>query len=459
MNGMRLAEAARMVGGELRGADAVFTAVSTDTRTLTPGALFVALRGPNFDGHDFVEQARAAGAVAAMVSRAVPTALPLLLVEDTRLALGRLAAAHRAARDLPLVAVTGSNGKTTVKEMVAAILAQRAPVLATQGNLNNDIGMPLTLLRLAPEHGFAVIEMGASHPGEVAYLTRIAQPTVALVTNAGPAHLEGFGSIEGVARAKAEIYAGLAADGVAVINADDAYAALWDELNRSRRRVHFGLCAEAEVRADPASIRFELQDERLCTAFRLIALTGETDVRLSLAGRHNVRNALAAAAATIALGMDLKEIRAGLEGMQPVQGRLQLRAGLNGVRVIDDTYNANPASFQAGIEVLAACPGTRCLVLGDMAELGEDSPQLHRRVGEQARSAGIERLYAVGEQSRAAVEAFGAGARHCAGQSELIAALRDELGPGAVVLVKGSRRMRMERVVEALMGAQAPENH
>lgn len=459
MNGMRLAEAARMVGGELRGADAVFTAVSTDTRTLTPGALFVALRGPNFDGHDFVEQARAAGAVAAMVSRAVPTALPLLVVEDTRLALGRLAAAHRAAHNLPLVAVTGSNGKTTVKEMVAAILAQRAPVLATQGNLNNDIGVPLTLLRLAPEHGFAVIEMGANHPGEIAYLTRIARPTVALVTNAGPAHLEGFGSLEGVARAKGEIYEGLSADGVAVINADDAYAPLWDELNRARRRVHFGLNAAAEVRADPASIRFELQDERLCTAFRLIVPNGETDVRLALAGRHNVRNALAAAAAAIALGLGLEEIRAGLEGMRPVPGRLQLKAGRNGARVIDDTYNANPASFQAGIEVLAACPGTRCLVLGDMAELGADAPQLHRQVGEQARRAGIERLYAVGEQSRAAVEGFGAGGCHYADHGELMAALQNELGPGTVVLVKGSRRMRMERVVEALMGAQAPENH
>lgn len=454
MIAMQLSEAARVLDAELKGADAGFRSVSTDTRTLQPGALFVALCGENFDGHDFVEQARVAGAVAAVVSRAVDTALPLLLVDDTRLALGRLAAAHRAARSVPVVAVTGSNGKTTVKEMVAAILAQRGPVLATQGNLNNDIGMPLTLLRLAPEHAFAVLEMGANHPGEIAYLTNIARPTVALITNAGLAHLEGFGSIEGVAQAKGEIYAGLTPDGTAVINADDAYAGLWDELTRTRRRVHFGLREDAEVHADPASIRFEIQGERLCTSFRMVTPVGKADIRLPLAGKHNVRNALAAAAAALAVGLSLTEIRAGLDGMQPVKGRLQLRRGLRGARVIDDTYNANPGSLQAGIEVLAVCPGTRWLVLGDMAELGEGSAELHRKVGAQARAAGLDRLWAIGEQSLAAVEAFGVGARHFTAQGNLIAVLQAELGQDAVVLVKGSRRMRMERVVEALLGAQ-----
>lgn len=456
---MRLAQAAQVLHAELKGADAHFASVSTDTRTLQPGALFVALRGPNFDGHDFVEQARTAGAAAALVSRAVDTTLPLLLVDDTRLALGRLAAAHRAASGVPLVAVTGSNGKTTVKEMIAAILAQRGPVLATRGNLNNDIGMPLTLLQLGAEHRFAVIEMGANHPGEIAYLTSIAQPTVALITNAGPAHLEGFGSVAGVARAKAEIYAGLGPDGTAVINADDAYAGLWNELAQFRRRAHFGLRPEAEVRADPADVRFEIGADRLWTSFRMLTPAGETDIRLPLAGEHNVRNALAAAAAALAAGVGLAEIRAGLEGMQPVKGRLHLRPGLRGVRVIDDTYNANPASLLAGIQVLAACSGTRWLVIGDMAELGEGSAQLHRTVGEQARAAGIERLYALGEQSLGAVEAFGAGARHFGTQEELIAALETDLGQESVVLVKGSRRMRMERVVEALLGVQAAGCH
>ncbi|MDE2089152.1 MAG: UDP-N-acetylmuramoyl-tripeptide--D-alanyl-D-alanine ligase, partial [Gammaproteobacteria bacterium] len=337
MNGMTLSEAARLIEARHIGADAVFTAVSSDTRNLENGDLFVALRGHSFDGHEFIGQARERGACAAVVSRDLPASLPLLLVADTRLALGRLAAGWRARTDIPVVAVTGSNGKTTVKEMTAAILARRGQVLATRGNLNNDIGVPLTLLRLRPEHRHAVIEMGANHPGEIAYLTRLAQPTVALITNAGPAHLEGFGDVAGVARAKGEIYGGLRREGVAVINADDAHAGLWRELTRKHRVLTFGLNTAADVTV------LQAQDQA-DTRVRLQTPAGQVDVALPLPGRHNVMNALAATAAALACGAALQDVKQGLESMQPVSGRLQSHAGPHGARNIDDTYNANPAS-------------------------------------------------------------------------------------------------------------------
>jgi UDP-N-acetylmuramoyl-tripeptide--D-alanyl-D-alanine ligase len=449
---MHLAEAARILEGELHGRDSGLSGVGTDTRALQPGELFVALRGPHFDGHDFLEQAHAAGAAGALVERRVDSPLAQLVVADTRLALGRLAAAHRARYAIPLVAVTGSNGKTTVKEMLAAILGQQGPVLATRGNLNNDIGMPLTLLRLRPEHRCAVIEMGANHPGEIAYLTSLARPTVALVSNAGPAHLEGFGDLEGVARAKGEIYSGLGDEGIAVINADDRFAPYWDGLNARRRCWHFGMQEPAEVGTEPAGIRFEVGGGGAWTRFRLRTPLGDTDIGLPLAGWHNVMNALAAAAGAMAVGADLSQVRAGLESMRPVTGRLQPRVARGGGWVLNDSYNANPASLQAAIEVLGACPGTRWLILGDMAELGRDADALHAAAGEQARAAGIERLWATGVASRAAAEAFGRGGRHFADQAALIEALLAELGPDAWVLVKGSRSARMERVVEAITG-------
>jgi UDP-N-acetylmuramoyl-tripeptide--D-alanyl-D-alanine ligase len=447
---MALNEAAQALGAECIGRDTALAGVSTDTRSLRPGELFVALQGPHFDGHDFIAQAAAAGAAAALVSRAVETDLPLLRVEDTRLALARLAHAHRARFAIPLVAVTGSNGKTTVKEMLAAILGQTGPVLATRGNLNNDIGVPLTLLRLTAEHRRAVIEMGANHPGEIACLTALAHPTVALVTNAGPAHLEGFGSIEGVAHAKGEIYCGLAPGGVAVINADDAYAPLWERLNEQRRCLRFGMRESADVSADPGGMHLVIEGAQVHTRFTLRTPSGAVDVRLPLAGRHNVMNALAAAAAALATGAGLEEIRAGLQDLRGVNGRLQLRPGVGGAWIIDDSYNANPASVAAAIDVLAAYPGMRWLLLGDMAELGESGEALHRQAGEQARAAGIDRLWATGSHSRAAVDAFGAGGRHFATQDELAEAVRAGLHPAAAVLVKGSRSARMERVVEAL---------
>ena len=443
---MTLSEAARVLEAKYAGRDTGFAGVSTDSRALERDNLFVALRGPHFDGHAFLDQAMQRGAAAALVDRAVETALPNLRVQDTRTGLGRLAAAWRACHTMPLVAVTGSNGKTTVKEMIAAILGQRGPLLVTQGNLNNDIGVPLTLLRLERTHRHAVIEMGANHPGEISYLTRIARPTVALITNAGPAHLEGFGSIEGVAHAKGEIYQGLSMNGIAVINSDDVYAPLWRELADAHRMMTFGLQAPADVRA-------EWRQESSGSALQLLTPEGATEVKLSLPGRHNVMNALAAAAAALAAGAALSDIKKGLEAMRPVHGRLERTTGIKGAELIDDTYNANPASLQAALDVLAACATRKWLVLGDMGELGEDAAALHEQAGEWARAAGVEALYATGELSRHAARTFGAGFEHFANHAALIAALTGRLereNGGVTILVKGSRSAHMEEVVAAL---------
>jgi len=441
---LSLAEAARALGIAPPSEQTVVRGVSTDSRTLQAGELFVALRGPSFDGHDFIDAARERGAAAYLVDHAVAGAEPTLVVPDTRLALGRLARRWRERFSAPLVAVTGSNGKTTVKEMLAAILGTLGPTLATRGNLNNDIGVPLTLFGLRAEHRYAVIEMGANHPGEIAYLTEIARPDVALITNAGEAHLEGFGSVAGVAHAKGEIYGGLGPDGVAAINADDAYASLWMELAGARRQVRFALEAEAEVSADwrPAAAGSEL-------AVRTAA--GDFEVHLPLAGRHNVMNALAACAAASAAGCSTEAMRAGLAGLQPVPGRLVRRAAHAGAVLIDDTYNANPGSLQAALDVLAACEGERYFVLGDMAELGATGAALHAHAGEQARTAGVERLYCLGELAAGACERFGAGARAFDSREALVEALRGDLHAGVTVLVKGSRRMKLDEVVAALV--------
>jgi UDP-N-acetylmuramoyl-tripeptide--D-alanyl-D-alanine ligase len=441
----RLSEVARLLDGEATGADVVFTAVSTDSRQLPAGALFVALTGPNFDGHDFVAAARQRGAVAALVGRPVADPLPQLRVADPRLALGRLAAAWRARFTGPLIALTGSNGKTTLKEMIAAILRQRGPTLATEGNLNNDLGVPLTLLRLNAEHAYAVIEMGANHHGEIAYLTHLVRPDVAIINNAGPCHLDGFGDVAGVARGKGEIFQGLGPDGVAIINRDDAYADYWAGLNPGRRIVDFGLDRPAAVRGavlDAATNRF-----------RLLTADGEIEISLPLPGRHNVRNALAAAAAALAVGATLEDIRRGLENLRGVGGRLQRLPGWHGGAVIHDAYNANPASLAAALEAVGAGPGRKWLVLGDMRELGPAAEALHARSGREARNAGFERLYALGEHSRAAATAFGTGGQYFDDVDALVAHLNRALRQGgepALVLVKGSRGMRMERVVAAL---------
>jgi UDP-N-acetylmuramoyl-tripeptide--D-alanyl-D-alanine ligase len=445
-----LRPAAERVGGRLLGADAPFSAVVTDSRADCTGALFVALRGERFDGHDYVAGARAKGAAAALVDHALPLDLPQWVVADTRLALGSLAAAWRARFPGRVAAVTGSNGKTTVKELLAAILSQVGPTRATQGNLNNDIGMPLTLLR-AREEAFLVLEMGANHPGEIAYMTAIGQPEVALITNAGRAHLEGFGSLEGVARAKGEIAQGLPPDGVFVVPGDSPYTPLWQGLAAGRAVLTFALDTPADLWAASGSIASRWDADGFRTAF--VANRGSTllPLELRLAGVHNVRNALAAAAAALALGVGVDAVRAGLLALAPVPGRLCPRTG-SGRRIIDDTYNANPDSVAAAVAVLTGLPGRPWLVLGDLGELGPRSLDLHREAGSQARAAGIERLFCVGTRSAAAADAFGPGAQHFADQAALIAHLRAAMTPDTLVLIKGSRAARMELVLNALCG-------
>ncbi len=442
---MRLSEIVSPLNAVIAGEDVEFRGCSTDTRTLQPAQLFVALRGQRFDGHEFVGQAKEKGAAAVMLERQIEAALPTLLVENTRVALGQLAELWRSRFTIPVVAITGSNGKTTVKEMLASILSLKGTVLATRGNLNNDIGVPQTLFDFGQEHSYGVIEMGANHPGEIAQINKLVRPTVAVVTQCAPAHLEGFGSVAGVARAKGEIFTGLDEAGRAIINADDEFALLWRGMAGARRQVSFGLKAEAEVRA--AQVEDGFSESR----FWLHTPVGSIRVQLRLPGRHNVMNALAAAACVHALGIELETIGRGLEAVKPVPGRLNLCQGPLGVRMLDDTYNANPGSLKAALKVLAACAGDRWLVLGDMGELGPQGEEYHRRAGILARELGISRLYAVGELSRQAVEGFGRGAQHFSDVEGLLAVLNSELHKNVTLLIKGSRSMRMERVVRSLL--------
>jgi UDP-N-acetylmuramoyl-tripeptide--D-alanyl-D-alanine ligase len=446
----RLSEAAAIVAGRLAGGDAEFRGVSIDSRTLEPGQLFVALRGERFDGHDYVAAAARRGAAGAIVERAAAdAALPQVVVRDALAALTALAAAWRAKSAAIVLGVGGSNGKTTTKELLAAIVSGAGPSLATRGNLNNHIGVPLTLLRLEPTHRYAVIEMGANHPGEIAALAALAKPAIALVTNAGDEHLEGFGDLDGVARAEGEMFAALSAGGTAVINADDPFAGLWAGMAPAgARTLRFGIDAPADIRAQAISGRIEAG--AFVTAFTLSVAGAEARVKLPLAGRHNVSNALGAAAAAHAAGIALPAIVAGLERMRPVAGRLQLKPGLRGAWLIDDSYNANPSSVRAGIDVLCALPGEHWLVLGEMAELGDGTNAAHADIGDYARRAGITRLFAMGAAARHAVDSFGARACWFGDAASLGDALVAGLEPGVTALVKGSRLNRLERVVERL---------
>jgi UDP-N-acetylmuramoyl-tripeptide--D-alanyl-D-alanine ligase len=439
--------------GTLRGADAEFAAVSTDTRTLARGDLFVALQGPNFDGHEFVAAAAERGAAGAVVSRVVDSALPQIVVPDTLKALQHAARVWRDQFDIPVVAVAGSNGKTTTKELIAQILAGQGPCHATRGNLNNHIGVPLTLLALDATHATAVIEVGANHPGEVAALMPLVRPTVGIVTNAGAEHLEGFGDLDGVARAEGETFSGLEHGATAVINGDDVYAPLWREMNRAGRALTFGLGAGRDFRAEGLHAR--IANGEFVQEFELAGPSGRTSVRLGLAGRHNVLNALGAAAAASAAGATPTQIAAGLSRAKAVKGRLQLKAAAGGAWLIDDSYNANPSSLRAGIDVLASLDGDRWLVLGDMGELGHHALDAHVDAGRYARAAGIARLYAVGAMTPHSVEAFGSGAEWFPDVAALSAHVRPRLAPGVTVLVKGSRSNRLERVVDALIAPAA----
>jgi UDP-N-acetylmuramoyl-tripeptide--D-alanyl-D-alanine ligase len=446
----RLSEAAAAIAGRLVGMDAEFRGVSIDSRTLVPGQLFVALRGERFDGHAFLGAAMTRGAAGAIVERAADLALPQIVVADALAALTALAAAWRAGSAAVVLGVAGSNGKTTTKELLGAIAGRAGSTLATRGNLNNHIGVPLTLLRLEPSHRYAVIELGANHPGEIAALAALAKPAIALVTNAGDEHLEGFGDLDGVARAEGELFAALAAGGTAVVNADDPFAGMWAGMVPAGARVlRFGIEARADVRAQAISGRIE--SGAFVTAFTLAVAGAEARVMLPLAGRHNVSNALGAAAAAHAAGIDLPAIVAGLERMRPVSGRLQLKPGLRGAWLIDDSYNANPSSVRAGIDVLCALPGEHWLVLGEMAELGDGTSAAHAGIGDYARRAGITRLFALGAAARHAADSFGARASWYEDAAALGDALVAGLEPGVTALVKGSRVNRLERVVERLL--------
>jgi UDP-N-acetylmuramoyl-tripeptide--D-alanyl-D-alanine ligase len=449
---MTLVSAAQAMNGVLQGSDSLFDGVSTDTRTLRSGELFFALQGPNFDGEKFVKQARDKGAAAAVVATTVENDISQIEVDDTRLALGRLGAVWRQQQSARVIGITGSNGKTTLKELTAACLSQVASTLATEGNFNNEIGMPLMLLKIDASHEYAVLELGANHAGEIAYLASLAQPNIVVITNAAAAHLEGFGSIEGVAQAKGEILCGEVRPDFAILNADDEFFDTWSSLVRDVNVLSFGLDETADIRAE----KIETESDR--TRFVLIVPEGAIAVNLPLVGVHNVRNACAAAAIATALGMSAEKIATALESVSPIAGRLQALEGINGVTLYDDTYNANPLSVTAAAEFVANLPGEGWLVLGDMGELGSDEQSLHEDVGSVARSAGVDRLFAIGELSRNTVSAFGENASWHESVESLVAAISNEIADETAadinICIKGSRFMRMERVVAQLTARQ-----
>jgi UDP-N-acetylmuramoyl-tripeptide--D-alanyl-D-alanine ligase len=450
-----LADFANSCEGTLKGADRAYTGVSTDTRTLKSGELFVALRGPRFNANDFVAAAASAGAAGAVVDTPVASPLAQIIVADTQTALSRSAAAWRARFSMPIVGVAGSNGKTTVKEMTAAILERAGPTLATRGNFNNHIGVPLTLHRLDATQRFAVVEIGANRAGEVADLVKLARPDVGLITNAGAEHLEGFGSLEGVARAEGEMVAELAPSATAVINADDEFAGLWRDMARGKVST-FGVTNAADFSA--ANLQTTIDAAGFVTRFELRAPAGVAAIELHLAGGHNVLNALCAAAAATAAGASLEDVRSGLATMRPVPGRLQMKTAPSGAWIVDDSYNANPSSMKAGIEVLASVDARRWLVMGDMGELGDFADASHGEIGRFARDHHIDRLFATGKLSALAVEAFGQGGEWFADTESLARAVNTELTREVCVLVKGSRSNRLERVVEALVGAGSSQS-
>ena len=440
-----LAAVAREIKGRLVGEDRPFGLVTTDTRALTAGSLFVAIAGDRFDGNDFVADAQARGAAGALVSRVAQLPLPQIEVRDTRRAFGAMARAWRANFAIPVVAVTGSSGKTTVKELIAAILGVSRSVCVTQGTLNNDIGVPLTLMRLSSEHDALVAELGANHGGEIDYLAGLVQPSVSVLTNAGAAHLEGFGSLEGVAAAKGEIFDHLPRAGTAVINADDRFRGDWLARAPCEFKVTFGFSPQADCRvvgeprygASGSEFTMHLPDGE------------ELDVWLPLLGRQNVANALAAAAAAQAVGVSAEDIGAGLARAVPVRGRLRSLPGKGGATVIDDSYNANPGSVRAALDHLAGLGGKRILVLGNMAELGPAARELHREIGEYARGR-CDELLAIGELAEEAVATFGAAGRSLRDIDAARAVLAPQLADGVTVLVKGSRVMGLDRLVKAL---------
>lgn len=446
MRTMVLSELVEPMAARLSGADCEFAGASTDSRSLSRGDMFVALKGERFDGHQYLDKAVSNGAVAALVSAPGKVSLPQLVVADTERALGQLGAFNRGLYEGPLVAITGSSGKTTVKNMAYAILSRRGATLATEGNFNNEIGVPLTLLRLSPACEFAVVEMGAARRGDIAWLCQLGRPTVALLLNAMPAHLEGFGSVEEVAAAKGEIFDDLDAGAIAVINADQPWADQWRERAAPASIVDFSIDGAAAITAS----EIHVCDVDAVT-FTAHTPVGDLPVELNLPGRHNVANALAAIAIGLACDLRLEEIGEGLASLQPVSGRLASAVSPTGARVIDDCYNANPGSVRAAIDLLSQCEGRRTLVLGEMRELGVDSESLHREMGAHAREAGLESFWGVGEALQVAVDAFGESGRWYPDRDAAIAAAQGYFAEGDLVLVKGSRGAAMEHLLRALM--------
>ncbi|MGC1853863.1 MAG: UDP-N-acetylmuramoyl-tripeptide--D-alanyl-D-alanine ligase [Candidatus Aquirickettsiella sp.] len=446
-NLVKLSTLARLLNGKRLGSDVNFTGLSLDSRSIKPHELFIALRGEKFDGHHFIELAKQRGAAAAVVDHVIDTDLPLVQVRDTRKALGELAKHHRRQFSIPIIALTGSCGKTTTKEMIRSILDEVGPVLTNFKNFNNDIGLPLTLLNLNNQHRYAVIEIGANHIGEIEYLTHITQPNVALVTNIGPAHLQGFGSLAGVAEAKAEIFSGLVKNGVAIINADDKFANTIQKACAAFRIVRFGLSEQADFSA--TNIQMDADGK---TRFLLHAPSGkEMMISLCLPGQHHALNALAAAAAASQVGVELSDIKSGLEKMQPVPGRVIVSKTKIGATLIDDSYNANPSSVAVALKLLAHYTGQRIFVMGDMGELGQNAIDYHRQIGQLAKELNIDDVYTCGDLSKETAKAFGASAKHYPDHQALILALKSRLQENVTILVKGSRSAQMEKVAAALM--------
>lgn len=438
MTPVLLSQLAAVTSGTLTGEDCSVVSFSTDTRTVVQGDVYFCLRGASFDGHEFAQDAVAKGAVAVVAEKDLQLNVPQLLVSDTRIAFGRLAMLWRQQFVKPLVGVTGSNGKTTVKQLLASIFAEVGEVHFTRANDNNDIGVPQTLLGLRENHDYAVVEMGASDKGEIRWLGELAQPTVSVITNASAAHLAGFGTAQSVAEEKAWIYKSLSADGTAIINADDQYADYWRSVCGDSKVITFGSSGDVKAaRNDDGSINLGYNDETVKCNYQL-------------AGQHNVQNAAAAAACAVAAGVSLQATGRGLATAVPVTGRLNFIRLVNGMTAIDDTYNANPASTRAAIDVLSEFDGSRFIALGDLLELGADEVQEHIAIGEYAKVHQVDRLYAYGTLSKNTVEQFGAGGCWFENQDELIQVLLQEVSDGCAVLVKGSRSMKMERVTAAL---------
>lgn len=427
------------------GPEVIFTSVSTDSRTVQPGALFVAIKGANFDGHDYIADVLAKGAAGIVVSKPFTANVPVLEVADTLWAYGQIAAMYRSAFNIPMVAITGSCGKTTVQSMTAEILRQAGNTLSPSGSFNNEIGLPRTLLELTPEHQFAVLEMGARKPGDIKYLMEIVNPQVTLVNNVAPAHTETFGDLDTIARTKGEIYTSLQTNGIAVINADDAYAPFWLSTLNGQRVITFGLDRAADITCS------YIVEEHHRIKMELVTDIGSVEIILPVLGMHNVRNALAATAMARALNISLDHIKAGLEGFKTVTRRMEIKSGKNGAKVIDDSYNANPVAMSYAVDVLSKQAGHKIMVIGDMLELGPLSEERHKILGQQAKDAGINTLLAFGKFTELAANAFGANAAFYSDKNKLILDLTAMLNADTVVLVKGSHGMKMNEVVNAII--------